>query len=322
MFFVPVKRSIARQNNMKFFRFGGAIMAALIGCVAMSHGPQLMLSPDQWGLLHKGRGKIPPVRPDLAQETLEMKWEKWNRCMAAIEALRLKLEDWAPDAVVIVSDDQHENILDDTMPPFTIYIGEEAEASVSLRYLNQPKSDNRTGYKMDPTLARGLLENLMDAGFDPAYSKLLNYEGGLGHGFARILKFLIPEAAIPVIPVMVNTYHPPAPSAKRCVAFGRALTDAIGHMKGINRVAVIGSGGLSHPVIDEDLDNSVLNALKAKDMDYLGAMPANIFLTGTSEILNWIVTAAAAERSATIVDYVPCYRTPTGIGCAMGFAYW
>ena len=297
-------------------------MAALIGCVAMSHGPQLMLSPDQWDLLHKGRGKIPPVRPELAGETLEMKWEKWQRCQAAIDALRLKLEDWTPDAVVIVSDDQHENILDATMPPFTIYIGEEAEASVSLRYLKEPKSANRTNYKMVPALARGLLEELMEAGFDPAYSKLLNFEGGLGHGFARILKFLVPDATIPVIPVMVNTYHPPVPSAKRCVAFGRALADAIGHMKGINTVALIGSGGLSHPVIDEDLDHGVLEAMTAKDMDYLSGMPSNIFLTGTSEILNWIVTASAAERSATLVDYVPCYRTSTGIGCAMGFAYW
>ena len=23
-----------------------------------------------------------------------------------------------------------------------------------------------------------------------------------------------------------------------------------------------------------------------------------------------------------VVDYVPAYRTPTGVGCGMGFAYW
>ncbi len=297
-------------------------MAQLTGCVAMSHGPQLMLSPDQWDLLHKGRGKLPPERPDLAGETIDMKWAKWNRCMDAIGALRSKVETWAPDLVVIVSDDQHENILDDTMPPFTIYIGEEAEASVSLRYLNQKKSDNRTRYKMEPGLARSLLETLMESGFDPAYAKTLEYEGGLGHGFARILKFLIPDAGIPVIPVMVNTYHPPAPSARRCVAFGRALADAIGAMAGGRKVVVIGSGGLSHPVINEDLDNGVLGAMAKGDLDYLAAMPSDIFVAGTSEILNWIVTAAAAGRNATVVDYVPCYRTPNGIGCAMGFAHW
>jgi hypothetical protein len=297
-------------------------MAKLTGCVAMSHGPQLMLSPDQWDLLHKGRGKIPPVRPDLAAETLDMKWDKWNRCMNAIGVLRSKVEAWAPDLVIIVSDDQHENILDDTMPPFTIYIGDEAEASVSLRYLNEKKSENRTRYDMAPDLARGMLESLMDFGFDPAYAKFLQYEGGLGHGFARILKFMMPDAGIPVIPVMVNTYHPPAPSAKRCVAFGQALAEAVGAMLGDGRVVVIGSGGLSHPIIDEELDHRVLDAISAADLDFLASMDKGIFRAGTSEILNWIVTTAAAGRKGTLVDYVPCYRTPTGIGCAMGFAHW
>jgi hypothetical protein len=32
--------------------------------------------------------------------------------------------------------------------------------------------------------------------------------------------------------------------------------------------------------------------------------------------------AAAAGKGGTMVDYIPCYRTITGIGCAMGFAYW
>jgi hypothetical protein len=31
-------------------------------------------------------------------------------------------------------------------------------------------------------------------------------------------------------------------------------------------------------------------------------MPNKIFRKGTSEILNWIVTAATAERAATVVE--------------------
>ena len=45
-------------------------------------------------------------------------------------------------------------------------------------------------------------------------------------------------------------------------------------------------------------------------------------IEGSSEIRNWIVTAAAADRPATIIDYQPLYRTPNGVGCAMGFAAW
>jgi aromatic ring-opening dioxygenase catalytic subunit (LigB family) len=297
-------------------------MAELIGWLAMSHGPQLMVPPERWDLLHNRHGEALPVRPELAGETLADKVAKWQRCQEAIDHLRRKLADWAPDLLVVVADDQHENIQDEANPPFTVYVGEDFEASVSLSYFKEPKSANRTAYRTDPVLAQALLEQMMETGFDPAYSKLLRYEGGLGHAFARILKFLTPDAGLPVVPIMVNTYYPPAPSAQRCVAFGRALATAIRRLPGNSRVALIGSGGLSHTIIDEALDHGVVAAIKANDLGFLGALPAARLTAGTSEIRNWIITAAAADRPATVVDYVPCYRIPTGVGCGMGFAYW
>lgn len=296
-------------------------MAELVGSMAMSHGPQLMVPPEHWDVLHNRQGGGLPVRPELAGETLADKVAKWQRCQAAIAELRRKLASWAPDVLVMVADDQHENILDDANPPFTVYVGDGFEASVSLSYFKEPRSANRTAYKTDRALAEALLEQLMEAGFDPAYSKFLRYDGGLGHAFARVLKFLTPDAGLPVVPIMVNTYFPPAPSARRCVAFGQALAAAVGALPN-RRIAVIGSGGLSHTIIDEALDKGVINAIKANDLDHLAALPAARLTAGSSEIRNWIVTAAAANRSATLVDYVPCYRIPTGVGCGMGFAYW
>ncbi|HEY7300618.1 MAG TPA: hypothetical protein VH684_22195 [Xanthobacteraceae bacterium] len=297
-------------------------MAELIGGMAMSHGPQLMVPPERWDVLHNRHGDALPVRPELARETMVEKSAKWQRCKDAIDQLRRKLAVWRPDVLVIVADDQHENILDDANPPFTVYVGPDFEASISLSYFKEPKSANRTAYKTDQALAQALLESLMEAGFDAAYSKVLRYEGGLGHAFARILKFLTPDAALPVVPIMVNTYFPPAPSPKRCVAFGQALAAAVRQLPDDRKIAVIGSGGLSHTIIDEALDYGVVNAIKANDLDYLGALPASQLIAGSSEIRNWIVTAAAANRPAIVVDYVPCYRIPTGVGCGMGFAYW
>ena len=198
-------------------------MAYLVGCLAMSHAPQLMLNPDHWALLNNREKERLPDKPELDRETPEVKWAKWNGCMEAIAKLRQKLEAFDPDVVIVVGDDQHENLVDDNMPPFSIYLGEEVEASVSLRYLNQPKSENRTKYRVDAKSAGALVAGLMDEGFDPAYSKRTRYDGGLGHAFARVLKFLTPDAQCLVVPVMVNTYYPPAPSAKRCVKFGQAL---------------------------------------------------------------------------------------------------
>jgi aromatic ring-opening dioxygenase catalytic subunit (LigB family) len=137
-----------------------------------------------------------------------------------------------------------------------------------------------------------------------------------------VLKFLSPGANHQVIPVMVNTYYPPAPSAKRCAAFGQALARVLRRVPGDERVVIVASGGLSHTKIDEKLDHDFIQALESNDLNYMAAMPADSLVEGTSEIRNWIVTAAAADRVGKMIDYQPLYRTTTGVGCAMGFAYW
>jgi hypothetical protein len=297
-------------------------MATLAGCFAMSHGPQLMVPPDHWNLLRNRESERLVEKPELQNETDEVKCTKWNRCMEAIGLLRGRLQALRADVIVLVGDDQHENILDDNTPPFTIFTGNGAEASTSLKYFKQPWSENRTRYQTESDLATSLVRSLMENGFDPAYSKATRYDGGLGHAFARVLKFLLPEPSCRIVPIMVNTYYPPAPSPKRCVQFGRALANAISAYPHDQRVAVIGSGGLSHTKIDEALDREFLDFLRRNDVSAMAAMPSSIFVEGTSEILNWIVTAAAADAPGEVIDYIPLYRTKTGVGCAMGFAYW
>jgi hypothetical protein len=83
------------------------------------------------------------------------------------------------------------------------------------------------------------------------------------------------------------------------------------------------SGGLSHTIIEEDLDQQVINALIEKDVDTLCALPRERLIRGTSEIRNWVSLAGAMEPvDMTLVDYVPCYRSPASTGCAMAFATW
>ena len=121
---------------------------------------------------------------------------------------------------------------------------------------------------------------------------------------------------------MINTYYPPSPSPQRCVKFGQALARVLRQIPGEERVVIVGSGGLSHTKIDEDLDAGFIRALQQNDLGYMAQMPAADLVEGTSEIRNWIVTAAAANSGGTMIDYLPLYRTATGVGCAMGFAYW
>jgi hypothetical protein len=129
---------------------------------------------------------------------------------------------------------------------------------------------------------------------------------------------------IPMIPLMVNTYFPPnTPSPARCYALGQALRRGIESWDSKQRVAIMSSGGLSHSIIDEELDHRTLDVMMEKDRDTLCSLPREQLIRGTSEIRNWIIGAGAFEpMDMTLVDYVPYYRSPAGTGCGGGFAYW
>ena len=138
--------------------------------------------------------------------------------------------------------------------------------------LNQPKSENRTKYRVATRKSpKALINGLMEEGFDPSYSKKTRYDGGLGHAFARVLKFAEPAGqARTSVPVMVNTYYPPAPSAQRCVALRPRAGERFARYSGDQRVVVVGSGGLSHTKIDEQLDHAIYSGAQAKRSELHG----------------------------------------------------
>ena len=298
-------------------------MSEIVGCIAMSHGPQLLTPPERWpDLPTRIKGPFNPkpgIERELAPETMR---DYARRCNAAIAALRDKVAAWAPDTIVVLGDDQNENILFDNMSAFTIFIGEETDASQKYRYFGNSEEATVARYKVNAPLALEFVDGLMEAGFDPAWSRHTRYKYGLGHAFGRVLKFLELAPSQTIVPVMVNTYYPPAPSARRCYQLGRALARIAARSKAASRVAFVASGGLSHTKIDEDVDRAVIQALEGNDAEYLSSMPSETLVSGTSEIRNWIAVAGVAGRAAKMVDYMPCYRNADGVGCAMGFAYW
>jgi hypothetical protein len=88
---------------------------------------------------------------------------------------------------------------------------------------------------------------------------------------------------------------------------------------------MVASGGLTHFVIDEDFDQTVLTAMEKADEDTLAKLPENVFKVGTAEIKNWYPVIAAMNAEGRLfhkVDYVPCYRSEAGTGNAMAFVYW
>jgi 3-O-methylgallate 3,4-dioxygenase len=80
---------------------------------------------------------------------------------------------------------------------------------------------------------------------------------------------------------------------------------------------------LSHFVIDEELDQLTITALQNKDAAALATLPRERLNSGNSEIRNWLAVGGAVEHlDMQLIDYVPCYRSPAGTGCAMAFAQW
>jgi hypothetical protein len=89
------------------------------------------------------------------------------------------------------------------------------------------------------------------------------------------------------------------------------------------RVAVAASGGLSHFVVDDILDQQILEALRVKDAQTLRAIPQGALNSGSSEIRNWIMVGALVEDlKLQWSEYHPVRRTPAGTGTGVAFAAW
>ena len=298
-------------------------MAILAGCAAMSHAPQLLTQPEDWKKMPARTKRHLLIPPDIEQRLTDAAVkDNFDRCHLAIGQLRNTIASWRCDAIIVLGDDQHENFFEDNMPAFAVYIEDQVRVTRKFSFYGENPIDQSVTYPVRKDLAFDLLTKLMATGFDPAWCKKTRYEGGLGHAFGRVLHLVQAEAKTPILPLMVNTYFPPAPSAARCIQLGKSLRTIIESWPDTMRIGVLASGGLTHTRLDEDLDAQIIRALETYDEVYLSSLPADELIEGTSEIRNWIIAAAIAGGPATMVDYIPCYRTPDGAGCGMGFAHW
>jgi 3-O-methylgallate 3,4-dioxygenase len=129
---------------------------------------------------------------------------------------------------------------------------------------------------------------------------------------------------VPIVPVCINTYYPPnQPTPRRCYKLGQAIRAAVESYPGDKRVGIVGSGGLSHFVVDEALDRGLIDMMRRKDAAAIQGLPREKLNSGSSEIRNWICVAGAVEHlSLEWSLYEPGYRTPAGTGTGLGFAFW
>ena len=297
--------------------------------LAVSHAPSMFRGLEHWPLIHRVLTDGVPQPPEIEKETPAVLQSYIDRINLGFEALKKQLEAFKPDVLLVVGDDQAEVFTEANMPTYCLFTCAEVHGSINIGLIGEPEEENHITLRCDSELALHLLDALNNMGFDVSESKELKPVGrpkrGLGHAFTRPVVKVTPQLNVPVIPLHVNCYFAPMPSARQCYELGRAIAHALKDRP--ERVAIMASGGLSHDPrgsragwIDTSLDRWVLEQLRSGNVEalcHLFEFDSDTLRSGTGEIRSWIVIGGAcSEARATIVDYIPAHHAVTGLGFA------
>lgn len=298
--------------------------------------------------------EVAAANPALLDElTPEVFAAKYARMQAGAARLRAIVAELRPDVVMVVSDDQEELFFDDNMPALSIYWGESwtlhpwkshrPGAHPLFNSFQRGWGERELAVPVDAKMGEYLIGGLVERDFDVAHFRYLreSHGGSVGpsgfiterrsreagprgvpHGFAYVVKSVFENQPVPMVPVFVNTCYPPnRPTGRRCYDFGAALRGLVEAYPGDQRVLLVASGGLSHFVLDEELDRLVIQGLQTNDRAILEKLPRLDSPTG--EIRNWIVAAGACQdHRFELIDYVPTARSAAGTGGGWTFGHW
>ena len=249
--------------------------------------------------------------PDLASP------DKKARFYGAMQEVGRRLAAARPDVVVVVSSDHFHNLFIDRMPAFCVGLADRHQGPAE-KWIRIDPFEVRGCREF----ARALVDHAFESGLDPAFSERIVLE----HGVAVPLSFLTPGFDVPVVPVLQNCMVPPLPSLRRCFEFG-ALVRATAAKSSL-RVAVIGTGGLSHAPgapeagqIDSDFDREFLAMLASPEpTDVLSIPNERIDRAGfgTWEVRQWATALGASGGApAEVLSYDPIEEWETGCAAAI-----
>jgi hypothetical protein len=320
-------------------------MAQLVGTFFHSHGGTTDMPGALWREMRLGR----PVREDVPVEDDETNIRKAARLHECFGILRNRLAELQPDVLICFSDDQLECFDFNNYPAFAIFVGPEFRKRPRERFPGQPQQGRHAEpgatFKGYPELAVAILTGIMKRGFDPAFCMdMPKPDRGLAGGVIRTAEELT-DWTLPMVPIMMNLYFAPQPTAMRCYQLGKAVREVIDEYPGDLRVAVAGSGGLWHTPgrkgawLNVDFDRKALALLEKGDaramaehfdsyvvpeddpsQDLTNAERAVTGMPqspgpqlGSRETCAWIAAAAVSEGCpTTIVDYIETWASPVG----------
>lgn len=310
-------------------------MGTIVAAMASSHA-FAVLQPERWDELRERNRKVyaerqgsePPVHPRVSEETWNDIETRYGRVRRGLLELRRTIRETKPDALVVIGDDQNENFTSQNVPQLAIYTGNEAVLFDRLA------KEART-YPCDGETARVFLDEAVKAGFDLSFSESFPESRLLSHAHAEpLMRILLPEADIPIVPIYVNAIHCPGPTPARCYAFGQVISDIIRNRLGDKRIALYASGGLSHftagypwrvyrgpfgyGAISENFDRKIIRWMTGGQVDQIAKLTSNELLDhGDIEFRSWIIAIGAVGATpAEMLAYEPLYRGLMGMGVA------
>ncbi len=253
-------------------------MGKIVAAMATVHAPQLFTRPPT---------EIP---------------EQLDADIAAMRELGRSLDETRPDALIVIGSDHLETFFLSAVPTFAIVAGETSHASFAGREYNLP---------IHLPLAEALLDQLVEAGFDMTYSQ----DAVLGHSFAAVYEWVLEGRDIPVIPLFINTYLPPLPTARRCEALGRAIAKIVEGRP--ERIAIVASGGMSHypgtwkyPQPAFDFDYWAIDQMERGNHEALLSLTnAQLDEVGNTEMLPWMAMfGAIGNQPGELLTYQPTWH--------------
>jgi aromatic ring-opening dioxygenase catalytic subunit (LigB family) len=264
-------------------------MGRIVYAAAMSH----VLAPDYYGK------NVGPHGRAMVEALIEVVRAMGRTLLAA-----------RPDALVVVADD-HLNVFSfDAIPALCVRVGRRVARMVQEDAIEFDRALDGLPeqYPLHEDLAGRILEEGLAEGFDLAAS----WSAPLDHAFLSPVSTLCGAAPTPpLVPVWVNCFVAPQPTARRCFALGRHMASVIASAPW--NVGVIATGGLSHfPELslarlgqsDPAFDRRVLGWLEGGDAAPLCALtPKELHETGSHELLNWLVLLGAVTPARATVKF-------------------
>lgn len=327
-------------------------MAKIVMGIGSSHSPTLLMKPSAWlarattddqnfFVLHDKTGARvtyaelleqadPAILEEITRDKLEQRHAQNQAAVARLAAILIEVD---PDIVVIIGDDHKEVFHDDNMPALSVYWGETIPYRPKgiMKWKYDPDLDQELWYPQEEkdypvasVQAERLIRGMMNDGFDVAQSKYFKDDQAMSHSFGYVYHKLMIDKVFPAIPVSINTYYPPNNvSPLRAYQIGESIRRQVESWDEDLRVVVMSTGGLSHFVVDEAFDRDFLQKLAIGGVRPHADLPLKKLQSGNSEFRCWSALAGAVDgMHMDLIDYIPCYRSPAGTGCAMAFATW